>query len=191
VIPSLVASPDPAVWVHVPAIYPDPRGDDPGAWARSVAADYGPPDDSGREVLARLMEDLAEGESGHGGAVYVYLPNDLSRMAKARLLMGPTAELADLEVPTSPLAPAADVLESAYLGRATRTMTAGRAHASSDDLLVTVTYRWDLEDGTSVLLTLSTLDPGQAVGMLEELDDFADNLWIEDPSGDHDKTGGP
>ncbi|PFG41285.1 hypothetical protein ATJ97_3833 [Georgenia soli] len=190
-MPSLVASPDPAVWVHVPATYPDRRGDDPGAWARSVAVDYGPPDDSSREVFERLMADLAEGETGHDGAVYLYLPNDLGRMAKVRLLTGPTAGLADLEAPASPLAPAADVLESAYLGPVTRTLSAGLAHPSSDDLLVTVTYRWDLEGGTSVLLTLSTLDPGQAVGMLEELDEFADNLWLEDSSGGHDATGGP
>lgn len=188
---ALVASPDPAVWVHVPATYPDRRGDDPAAWARSVATDYGPPDESGREVLERLMADLAESESGHGGAVYVYLPNDLSRMAKVRLLTGPTSELEELEAPTSPLRPATDVFESAHLGPAARTVAAGRAHPSSDDLLVTVTYRWDLDDGVSVLLTLSTLDPGQAVSMLEELDDFADNLWLEDPSADHDATGGP
>lgn len=188
---SLVASPDPAVWVRVPAAYPDPRGDGPAAWACSVAADYGPADEPGREVLARLMEDLAEGETGHDGAVYVYLPNDLSRMAKARLLTGPTAGLAEIEDQASPLAPAAEVYEAAHLGPATLTVTAGRTHPVSEDLLTTVTYRWDLDGGTSVLLTLATLDPGQAVGMLAELDDFADNLWLEDLSGDHDATGGP
>jgi hypothetical protein len=188
--PSLVASPDPAVWVRVPGVYPDPRGDGPAAWARSVAADYGPDDEPGREVLARLMEDLAEGEAGHDGAVYVYLPNDLSRMAKVRLLTGPTTGLAEIGEPTSPLAPAADVLESAHLGPATRTVSAGRAHPGTDDLLVTVTYRWDLDGGTTVLLTLATLDPGHAVSMLEELDDFAHNLWLEgDAAGAVDPTG--
>ena len=189
-MPSLVASPDPAVWVHVPATYPDRRGADPGAWARSVAVDYGPPDDSAREVLERLMADLAEGETGHDGAVYVYLPDDLGRMAKVRLLTGPTAALPEPEV-TSPPAPAADVFEAAHLGPAIRTMTAGRAHPASDDLLVTLTYRWDLEDGVSVLLTLSTLDPGHAVSMVDEMDEFADNLWLEGTSGGHDATGGP
>ncbi|MCK6209432.1 hypothetical protein KZX45_02610 [Georgenia sp. EYE_87] len=187
---SLVASPDPAVWVRVPGDYPDRRGDGPAAWARAVAADYGPADEAGREVLARLLQDLAESEAGHDGAVYVYLPEDLSRMAKARLLTGPTAGLAELEAPASPLAPAADVIEAAHLGPATRTVSAGRAHPGTDDLLVTVAYRWDLEGGTTVLLTLATLDPGHAVGMIEELDDFADNLWLEaDPAGAADPTG--
>jgi hypothetical protein len=136
------------------------------------------------------MEDLAESETGHDGAAYVYLPNDLGRMAKARLLTGPTTGLAELGAQTSPLAPAADVFEAAYLGPATRTMTAGKAHPRSDDLLVTVTYRWDLDGGTSVLLTLSTLDPGHAVSMLDELDEFADNLWLEDQSGTAGPTGG-
>jgi hypothetical protein len=69
-------------------------------------------------------------------------------------------------------------------------VTAGTAHPGTDDLLVTVTYRWDLDGGTTVLLTLATLDPGHALGMLEELDDFADNLWLEgDVSGAVDPTG--
>ncbi|MPV37176.1 hypothetical protein [Georgenia subflava] len=180
---NLTAHPDPAVWVLVPNGYPDRRGTDPLGWARSVAEDYGPTDAEGRERFTLLMQDVAESERGRDeGDAYLFLPEDLGAMAKARLLFVPTAAVGE-DAAHGPLDPATETFDAQYLGRGTRTVSAGRAHPANEDLLVTVTYRWDVADLT-VLLVLTTLDPAQAVTMLDELDEFADNLWLEDSDGE-------
>lgn len=180
---TLVAHPDPAVWVRVPDRYPDARGADPQAWARSVARDYGPPAGAAQEGFRAMMTDLARGEAGRGeGTAWLYLPEDPRGMAKARTLLVPRGSLPAAPGVEGPLAPADDVYVAQHLGPGSRTVAAGRAHPATADLLVTVTYRWDLGD-VAVLLLMPTLDPGQAVGMLEELDEFADCLWIDDAAG--------
>ncbi|HLV04854.1 MAG TPA: hypothetical protein VKY79_09795, partial [Actinomycetaceae bacterium] len=115
------------------------------------------------------------------GTVYLYLPDDGSPMQKVRLRAVPTEELGPVE-PVSPLDPVEDVVDAEHLGRGTRAIVAGRAHEHTDDLLVTVVYRWEL-GWVTVLLTMATLDPGAAVAMLDLLDELADDVWVEDESG--------
>lgn len=177
----LAADPDPDLWVRVPASYPDAGAATPEEWARAVAADRArSPEDAA--VLTRVLHDLAEHENGkHAGTVYLYLPDDGSPMQKVRLRAVPTEELGPVE-PVSPLDPVEDVVDAEHLGRGTRAIVAGRAHEHTDDLLVTVVYRWEL-GWVTVLLTMATLDPGAAVAMLDLLDELADDVWVEDESG--------
>lgn len=173
----LSADPDPRLWIAVPNAYPDDGGSDPGEWARGVAAEHEPDDG----LLARLLENLARRELGRdGGMAYVYLPGDGAPMQLARLRAVLTETLG--EEPASPLAPAEDVYEAQWLGPAIRQIVAGRARQDRDDLLVTVVYRWTL-DWMSVLLTMSVLDPAEAVRMIGPLDRLADSVLVEEPDG--------
>lgn len=179
---TLVADPDPEVWFAVPAEYPDPRGKDPRQWASAVAREVSA-SAAETEVLERLLDDLAQTEQGRDdGVAYLYLPRDGGPMQLARLRAVDTDDVAD-ELPHGPLAPAQDVYDAELLGPARRSVLAGRAHEATADLLVTVVYRWTL-DWMSVLLTLATLDPGQAVAMIGPLDEFADTVWVEDETGE-------
>lgn len=177
----LAADPDPDLWVRVPTSYPDTAGATPQQWARAVAADRACSTEDAA-VLTRLLHDLAEHEAGaDAGTVYLYLPDDGSPMQKVRLRAVPTEELGPVE-PVSPLDPVEDVVDAEHLGRGTRAIVAGRAHEHTDDLLVTVVYRWEL-GWVTVLLTMATLDPVAAVAMLDLLDELADDVWVEDESG--------
>ncbi|WP_413452827.1 hypothetical protein AA0Y32_08730 [Georgenia phoenicis] len=177
----LLSDPDPAVWFAVPNRYPDQDARDPRAWARMVAAEVAT-DRKDRKLLERILEDLARSENGRDeGLAYLFLPPDKRPMHLARLRSLPTEDLPD-EPPAGPLEPATDVYDADRLGQAVRTVFAGLADEQRGDLLVTVAYRWTLGP-TSVLLTLSTLDPGEAVAMVGELDTFADDVWVEDEDG--------
>ncbi|MCM3659527.1 hypothetical protein M3148_00730 [Georgenia satyanarayanai] len=175
----LGADPDPELWVPVPSRYPDDDAATPEDWARTVAAERGA---DSAELLERLLLDLALSEQRTAdGTVYLYLPPDGAPMQKVRLRALPTTELGEA-LPTSPLT-AEDTVVAEYLGRGTRSIVAGLAHESTSDLLVTVVYRWDVE-WVSVLLTMATLDPGEAVAMIETLDELAHDIWLEDESGE-------
>lgn len=177
----LMSDPDPAVWFAVPNQYPDQDARDPRDWARAVAAEVATGRKE-RKLLERILEDLARSEDGRDeGMAYLFLPPDGRPMQLARLRSLPTEDLPD-EPPPGPLEPATDVYDADRLGPAVRSFIGGVADEERGDLLVTVAYRWTLGP-TSVLLTLSTLDPGEAVAMIGELDTFADDVWVEDEDG--------
>lgn len=179
---TLVADPDPELWFAVPSEYPDQRGESPRQWAASVAAQVATSTED-RELLERLLTELADGEQGReDGVAYLFLPRDDRPMQLARLRALDTEDV-EQETPHGPLAPAEDIYDAALLGPAARSVVAGRAHEATADLLVTVLYRWTV-DWMTVVLTLATLDPGAAVAMLEPLDDFADTVWVEDDAGE-------
>ncbi|MBD8060926.1 hypothetical protein [Oceanitalea stevensii] len=176
----LGVDPDPELWVRVPSRYPDDDAATPEEWARTVAVERGA---DSAELLERLLLDLALSEQRTAdGTAYLYLPPDGAPMQKVRLRALPTAELG-AALPGSPLDTAEDTVEAEHLGRGTRSIVAGLAHESTADLLVTVVYRWDVE-WVSVLLTMATLNPGEAVAMIETLDELAHDIWVEDESGE-------
>lgn len=179
----IVADPDPDLWFAVPTEYPDPLGGDPAAWARSVATESSgatPPP----ELLETLLGDLARTELGRDdGAAYVFLPRDDSPMQLVRLRGVLAESFVQPQQPDGPLDPVVDVYDAALLGPAGRTIVAGRPSETSEDLLVTVVYHWTV-GWMSVVLTLATLDPGEAVTMLGTLDAFADAVWVEDEQGE-------
>lgn len=178
----LVADPDPDLWFAVPTQYPDPLGTDPTTWAHAVAA-QSRGDGADRDLIETLLGDLARTELGRdAGVAYVFLPRDGTPMQLVRLRGLPSAEVAPPEQPDGPLDPVEEVHDAHLLGPATRSIVAGRASETTEDLLVTVVYRWTVGE-MSVLLTLATLDPGEAVRMLGALDAFADSVWVEDEQG--------
>lgn len=178
----IVADPDPDFWFAVPTDYPDDRGADPAAWARSVAAEVDGAT-TAPDVLETLLSDLARTEAGRdAGVAYVFVPRDDAPMQLVRLRGVPTESFRQPEQPEGPLDPLVDVYDAALLGPAARTVVAGRPSETSDDLLVTVVYHWTV-GWLSVVLTLATLDPGEAVTMLATLDAFADAVWVENEQG--------
>lgn len=179
----IVADPDPDFWFAVPTEYPDPLGSDPAAWARAVAVESSgatePP-----ELLETLLADLARTEQGRDdGVAYVFLPRDNAPMQLVRLRGMPAEAFVQPQLPDGPLDPVVDVYDADLLGPAGRTIVAGRPSETSEDLLVTVVYHWTV-GWMAVVLTLATLDPGEAVTMLGTLDAFADTVWVEDEQGE-------